>query len=52
MRYAPAYDYDEVPDEYHEEEHKRIMHRRRMSLPPGHPDAPEEMPEDNEGDMQ
>ena len=50
--YRPAYDADEVPDEYHEEEHKRLMHRRRRSLPPGHPDAPEEAPDENEGDAQ
>lgn len=30
-------DYD-PPDEYYEEMHRRRLHRRLMSLPPGHPD--------------
>ena len=42
MNYQPAYDYDEIPDEYYEEQHRRRMHRKLMSLPPGHPDEPEE----------
>lgn len=38
-------DYDEVPDEFYEEQHRRRMHGRLMSLPPGHPDEPEEIEE-------
>jgi hypothetical protein len=52
MRYAPAYDYDEVPDEFYEEQHRQRTHRKLMSLPPGHPDEPEDSSEENEGDTQ
>ena len=34
-------DDNDLPDEYYEEQHRRRVHRRLMSLPPGHPDEPE-----------
>lgn len=38
----------EVPDEYYEEQHRRRVHRRLMSLPPGHPDEPEQHEENDD----
>jgi hypothetical protein len=40
-------DYD-PPDEYYEEQHRRRVHGRLMSLPPGHPDEPEQHEENDD----